>query len=465
MDSRNFISGAGKVDRSLSGLVSNITSGFAKIGLAAAGVRTVFDALIGPMKEAQEAALAERKLAQVFKSTANAAGVSKDAIMAYAAERQKLTSFDGDETVNAAAVLGSFTNIKGNLFTDALTSAQDLSAFMGQDLQTSVIQIGKALNDPAKGVSALAKAGIQFSESQKEQIKTLQETGQLSKAQAIILKELQTQFGGQAEALVDPIKQAENAWGDFMESVGTIANEKLLPLMPKLIAGFERMSGAVEAAFENVDALFNSEPMKKFLETVERIDAVLSRVSEMTGGLLPESVAEVAAPGVGLLRANAANPKAGGLAGAMSKVASAADGGLGALKASAAAGRKGTAADDAIAGRLFTPKQEADGALMAGQALAGLVRQGLAGLEGGLMSLGKAPGEAGQQNQIGSLEKGSQEAFDVLRANTSGGDKDVAQKQLKAAEKSNENLAKILKVLNDPKSTRKDVNVVLRGID
>jgi hypothetical protein len=102
---------------------------------------------------------------------------------------------------------------------------------------------------------------------------------------------------------------------------------------------------------------------------------------------------------------------------------------------------------------------------MAGQALAGLVRQGLAGLEGGLMSLGKAPGEAGQQNQIGSLEKGSQEAFDVLRANTSGGDKDVAQKQLKAAEKSNENLAKILKVLNDPKSSRKDVNVVLRGID
>jgi hypothetical protein len=87
----------------------------------------------------------------------------------------------------------------------------------------------------------------------------------------------------------------------------------------------------------------------------------------------------------------------------------------------------------------------------AGQFMAGLIRDGLAGLEGGLMSLGPAAKEgSGQMNQIGSLEKGSQEAFDVLRANTSAG-KDIPKQQLKVQEKQLAVSEKMLKVLNNPK--------------
>jgi phage-related minor tail protein len=463
MDGRDFISGAAKVERSLGGLVSNIAGGFAKIGLAAAGVRTVFDALIGPMKEAQEAALAERKLAQVFKSTANAAGVSKDAIMAYAAERQKMTSFDADDTVNAAAIMGSFTNIKGNMFTDALTSAQDLSAFMGQDLQSSVLQIGKALNDPARGVSALAKAGIQFSQAQKEEIKVLQETGQLADAQAIILKELQTQFGGQAEALVDPIAQAKNAWGDFMETIGGLANEKLLPLMPKIIEGFESVSNFIEGTVDNIK------------EMSQAIDDLAFAAAALATG-----------QDVGQAFADRANRIAGweNAASTVKSVRERAAGGMGdhqsAIGDILAQANANKALFDKSAVTFDEPQIDMTGVTLtngSGRSLAdvralnreteqatsmGIINQ----LDEMMASIQPAvTGGKGSSNQVGSLEKGSQEAFDVLRANTSGGDKDVAQKQLKAAEKSNENLAKILKVLNDPKSSRKDVNVVLRGID
>lgn len=454
-DATGFAADLKKSERTLGGFVKSSVSNLANIGLAVNTLKMGFNALIGPMQEAQEAALAERKLAQVFKSTGNAARVSKDEIMDYAAERQKLTSFDADDTVNAAAILGSFTNIKGNMFTEALTSAQDLSAFMGQDLQTSVIQIGKALNDPAKGVSALAKAGIQFSNSQKEQIKHLQETGQLAKAQSIIFKELQTQFGGQAKALVDPIAQAQNAWGDFMETVGGIAAEKLLPVIPKLIEGFKKLSDMAVGAIDAVEKL-NSKLNTKGNQLSGWEKANLAFQGLMTGQS-PEDMAQSLKEmrGIG-------------------------------VKQSAKAPMKPTAPKSALPDwvtinpkkgpqtldEMFKKEQDDLFAMKAGkmknqsgQFMAGLVRQGLAGLESGLMSLGPAPKEAGERNQIGSLEKGSQEAFDVLRANTSGGNKDVAQKQLKAAEKSNENLAKILKVLNDPKSTRKDVNVVLRGID
>lgn len=456
-DSSAFAADLKKSERSLGGFVSGVTTGFAKIGLAVQGAQTVFGALIGPMQEAQEAALAERKLAQVFKSTANAAGVAKDEIMDYAAERQKMTSFDADDTVNAAAILGSFTNIKGDLFTDALTSAQDLSAFMGQDLQTSVIQLGKALNDPAKGVSALAKSGIQFSQAQKEEIKVLQETGRLADAQAIILKELQTQFGGQAEALVDPIAQAKNAWGDFMETIGGIANEKLLPLMPKLIEGFEKMADVAIAAIEKAEEIGGR---------IKEFNDFLAEKKEQAGGLVPGNLMELAAPGASTIMDLTSKTRGGNVSGGLG--AAITDGmksDIAKLRASVKAGAKGTAADPEIMGRMFTPSQEADGKRMAGQALAGLIRDGLAGLESGLMSLGPAPMGDKFSNQVGSLEKGSEQAMEVLRANTSAGDKDLQKQQLKAMEKTNEKLAKILKVLNNPDSSRQEVRLALSGID
>lgn len=448
MDSRNFISGAGKVQRSLGGLVSNVTSGFAKIGLAAEGARVVFDALIGPMQEAQEAALAERKLAQVFKSTANAAGVAKDQIMDYAAERQKMTSFDADDTVNAAAILGSFTNIKGNMFTDALTSAQDLSAFMGQDLQSSVIQLGKALNDPARGVSALAKSGIQFSQAQKEEIKVLQETGRLADAQAIILKELQTQFGGQAEALVDPIAQAKNAWGDFMETIGGIANEKLLPLMPKIIEGFEKVSSFIEGTVDNI---------KEMSQAID--DLAFAAAALATGQDVGQAFADRAKREAGWESA----------AGTVKSMTERGQGGLDAHRSEIAsilseveAARN--AKSDAIT--FEEPQIDMTGVTLtnkSGRTLAdvrALNRETEQATSMGIinqldeMMASIKPAMAGGtmgNNQIGSLERGSQEAFDVLRANTSGGGKDIQKDQLKEQKVTNKNLEKMLKALTNPK--------------
>jgi hypothetical protein len=71
---------------------------------------------------------------------------------------------------------------------------------MGKDLNSSAILVGKALNDPVKGVGALSRAGVQFTASQKETIKALVDSGNVMGAQKMILKELETQFGGSAKA-------------------------------------------------------------------------------------------------------------------------------------------------------------------------------------------------------------------------------------------------------------------------
>jgi hypothetical protein len=453
INSNPWISGLNKSARSMGGFVKNVTSGFAQIGLAAQGAKTVFGALIGPMQEAQDAALAERKFAQVLKSTGNAAGVAKDEIMAYAKERQKMTSFDADDIVGGAGVLGSFTNIKGNAFTQALTSAQDLSAFLGQDLQSSILMVGKALNDPAKGLTALSRAGIQFSQAQKEQIKALQEVGDLAGAQQIILKEMQTQFGGQAKALVDPIMQAKNAWGDAMEDIGAIANEKLLPMMPKLIEGFEKFSDIV---VRTVDGL------GKMAESIQYTSFVVTALGS----------------GMSLKDAKAAYDEAFGI-----------DAGGGAI-GGAAAMKAGLEKNKAMTGGMekfwtvnpdmfdplakeedFQKKLKADFESaknrgvkgfehhnQAGQMMAGLIRDGLGFMESSLMSLGPAVREGGPAKQLGTLEAGTRESFEVMRANVGAGKTDVQEKQLAEAQKQ----TKLLETLTKKEQTQKEIDQYFR---
>ncbi|NCW69039.1 MAG: hypothetical protein EBY40_08080 [Marivivens sp.] len=87
-------------------------------------------------------------------------------------------------------------------------------------------------------LSALSRAGIQFSDDQKEVIKSLAQTGRLGEAQALILEELQKQYGGSAEAAAKagtgPFKQLSNSLGDLQEQFGKLILEFLTPLVPKV---------------------------------------------------------------------------------------------------------------------------------------------------------------------------------------------------------------------------------------
>src|SRR6185295_7300572 len=99
----------------------------------------------------------------------------------------------------------------------------------GQDAKTSSLQLGKALNDPIKGVTALSRAGVSFTQQQKDQIKALVESGNLLGAQKIILKEVGTEFGGAAAAAASPVDKLKVVWGNLLEDLGTRA----LPLVEK----------------------------------------------------------------------------------------------------------------------------------------------------------------------------------------------------------------------------------------
>ena len=188
-----------------------------------------------------EAEKAQAQLGATITSTGGAAGKSVADLNAHAASLQRITNF-GDDTINAMqGVLLTFTQIKGDQFDAATVAILDMSQALGKNLQESALQVGKALNDPVKGIAALAESGIQFTDAQKETVKEMVEANNTIGAQTIILAELEKQFGGSAEAARDTLGGAldslRNAFGDLFELSG--------PGSENLRVSIERLTKAV----------------------------------------------------------------------------------------------------------------------------------------------------------------------------------------------------------------------------
>ena len=81
-------------------------------------------------------------------------------------------------------------------------------------MRTAALQLGKALEEPEIGLSALRRVGVSFSEEQKEQIKVLSLTGRQAEAQSLILKALKEQVGGAGEGAAGGLAGAFDTLGD-----------------------------------------------------------------------------------------------------------------------------------------------------------------------------------------------------------------------------------------------------------
>ena len=205
------------------------------------------------------------KVETVIKSTGGAAGFTVDELKKKAEELQNVTAFDGDEILEkVTAPLLTFTKIQGKTFEDAQKAALDLSTLFGGDLQSASLQLGKALQEPSKGLVALRKSGISFSETQIDQIKRLEQTNQLAKAQAIILEEVNKQVGGQAEAFAKTdagkIQQITNKFESFKETIGGFISQgigKIAQLVEPLIEPLINVTKELFSALAPLGVVFS----------------------------------------------------------------------------------------------------------------------------------------------------------------------------------------------------------------
>jgi phage-related minor tail protein len=185
-------------------------------------LKTVIDNTI-----AQEAAVAQ--LEATIVSTGGAAGVTTAEMVALAGSLQNVTTFGDEVIISAQSQLLTFTKLGKDVIPDATEALLDLATKMGGDLKGATVQLGKALNDPVEGITALTRVGVTFTNEQKSVIKALVQTGDVAGAQKIILAELSVEFGGSAraarETLGGALKSLQNSFGDLLEGSGGNLND------------------------------------------------------------------------------------------------------------------------------------------------------------------------------------------------------------------------------------------------
>jgi len=237
----------------------SLRSGFSKLGAVLGGVVVAslagFGAiLVSGAKDAMEAEARVAQLDAVLKSTGGSAGMTKDSLLTLADGFEKTTKFSAEAALEAQALLLTFTNIGKDTFPRATKAAADMATAMGTDMAGQSIALGKALNDPIKGISALSRVGVTFTKQQQKQIKTMQAAGDMAGAQTVILKELEKEFGGSAEAagqtFAGQLEILKNAFGNVKEELATQFMPYLKKFMDWVMANMPAIQAGFQTAFD-----------------------------------------------------------------------------------------------------------------------------------------------------------------------------------------------------------------------
>jgi hypothetical protein len=223
---------ATKLERSIGGVSSSLMK-FAAIGITAfAG----FDFIHSSIEAYNEAAQSSAQLTASLRSTGAESWTTKTALDAQAESLMKLSLFDDDVITKSQSILLTFRSVRGEIFNQAIPAIADLATKMGTDLNSATVQVGKALEDPIRGITALRRVGVSFNDTQVKTIKHMVEMGEKSKAQAMILRELQTEFGGSAEAAsragTGPFTVLAHQFQNVKEEVGELAMKLVIKLYP-----------------------------------------------------------------------------------------------------------------------------------------------------------------------------------------------------------------------------------------
>ena len=181
------------------------------------------------IKNTMEAERVDAQLEARLKSTAGAAGMTKQALDDLATATARKTTFDDESVKSAEAMLLTFTKVHADVFPKAIAAITDMATAMGTDLESAALSVGKALQEPVSGMLNLSRMGVQFSADQKQVIKSLVESGRAAEAQLLILRELETEFGGASTAARDTFGGAlaalKNTVDDLTEGRGGSLND------------------------------------------------------------------------------------------------------------------------------------------------------------------------------------------------------------------------------------------------
>ena len=221
------------------------------IGAIGALAGALFTFLPNFIKMGEEARKSELRLGNIAKQMGlfgdNTGKVTKR-LSDYAEAISFATGVDDELVRSAEAILLTFKELAktadttGGAFDRATIAAVDLAAAGFGDAESNAKQLGKALQDPIKGLTALRKAGVTFTDSERKKIKALVESGKLLKAQEMILGAIETQVGGTAAATASATDKMNARFENVIETMSLA----LLPAVDEIAKQMTEWLDSVE---------------------------------------------------------------------------------------------------------------------------------------------------------------------------------------------------------------------------
>lgn len=243
--------------RTMDSAITKGITNFAKFGgIAAAGLGAVG---FGLVKAAEAADTANARITQIATSMdifGSGVGAVSERLQKLAESTALQIGLDANQIKATQAKLLTFKQLAvtadetGGAFDRATQAAIDLGAAGFGEATQNATQLGKALQDPIKGITALARSGVTFTDQEKEKIKALVQSGKMLEAQDTLLKAVESQVGGTAKATAnssdimrEQFRQLAADIGDRLqptfEKLLGFVRDKLAPFVTNLLAVFD----------------------------------------------------------------------------------------------------------------------------------------------------------------------------------------------------------------------------------
>lgn len=217
---QDFSKAASTVGNSISSIISKHAGIAALVGSVAAlgaAAKKCADEYLGAARE-------NDRFEATMKNLTKTTGVSAREVQSLADKYEILTFHTAEQIQAAGQLLLATGEISKEAFPRALEATMDLAEAMGQDLSSAASSLQKALAEPESGLKALRTAGINFSDSEEELIKSLIESNKKLEAQELILQKVEERYAGVAKAVADtPVGKLDaikDTWGALKENIG-----------------------------------------------------------------------------------------------------------------------------------------------------------------------------------------------------------------------------------------------------
>ena len=179
-------------------------------------------------KAFEEMSTANARVLQISKSMGvfgDQVNTTSERILKLARATALKTGVDANHIKSMQAQLLTFSQVAktatqvGSSFDRATQAALDMQAANvgGGD---AAIALGKALQDPIRGITALRRVGVSFTDQERDKITALVESNQMLQAQDVILSSIEQQVGGTAEATANASDRMREGMRIVKEEIG-----------------------------------------------------------------------------------------------------------------------------------------------------------------------------------------------------------------------------------------------------